>query len=62
MRRCTTLRPDISPPVRAAPGPCGALGLIKQMVKTALDVELSEHLNHDRGERSGTGNIRNAST
>jgi transposase-like protein len=44
-------------------GPGGLLtGLTKQVLETALDVELSEHLGHDRGERSGTGNVRNGST
>ena len=37
-------------------------GLTKQVLETALDVELSEHLGHDRGERSGTGNVRNGSS
>jgi len=44
-------------------GPGGLLtGLTKQVLETALDVELSEHLGHDRGERSGTGNVRNGSS
>ena len=44
-------------------GPGGLLaGLTKQVLETALDVELSEHLGHDRGERSGSGNVRNGST
>ena len=44
-------------------GPGGLLtGLTKQVLETALDVELSEHLGHDRGERSGSGNVRNGSS
>ena len=44
-------------------GPGGLLtGLTKQVLETALDVELSEHLGHDRHERSGSGNVRNGST
>jgi transposase-like protein len=44
-------------------GPGGLLtGLTKQVLETALDVELGEHLGHDRGERSGTGNVRNGSS
>jgi hypothetical protein len=37
-------------------------GLTKQVLETALDVELSDHLGHERGERSGSGNVRNGST
>jgi putative transposase len=37
-------------------------GLTKQVVETALDVDLSEHLGHDRHERSGSNNVRNGST
>src|SRR5256714_11682771 len=41
-------------------GPGGLLtGLTRQVLETALDVELSEHLGHERGERSGSGNVRN---
>jgi putative transposase len=44
-------------------GPGGLLTVLtKQVLETALDVELSEHLGHDRGERSGTGNVRNGSS
>jgi transposase-like protein len=44
-------------------GPGGLLtGLTKQVLETALVVELSEHLGHEHGERSGTGNVRNGST
>jgi putative transposase len=44
-------------------GPGGLLtGLTKQVLETALDAELSEHLGHDRGERSGSGNVRNGAT
>jgi transposase-like protein len=44
-------------------GPGGLLtGLTKQVLETALDVELNEHLGHDRGERSGTGNVRNGNS
>jgi transposase-like protein len=44
-------------------GPGGLLtGLTKQVLETALDVELSDHLGHERGERSGTGNVRNGSS
>jgi transposase-like protein len=44
-------------------GPGGLLtGLTKQVLETALDVELTEHLGHDRHERSGAGNVRNGST
>ena len=35
-------------------GPGGLLtGLTKQVLETALDVELTEHLGHERHERSG---------
>jgi putative transposase len=41
-------------------GPGGLLtGLTKQVLETALDVELTEHLGHERHERSGAGNVRN---
>lgn len=44
-------------------GPGGLLtGLTKQVLETALDAELGEHLGHERGERSGTGNVGNGST
>jgi transposase-like protein len=44
----------------ALTGPGGLLtGLTKQVLETALEVEMSEHLGHDRGERSPTGNVRN---
>jgi transposase-like protein len=44
-------------------GPGGLLtGLTKQVLETALDVELSDHLGHEHGERSGSGNVRNGST
>ena len=44
-------------------GPGGLLtGLTKQVLETALDVELGEHLGHDRGERSGSGNVGNGSS
>jgi putative transposase len=41
-------------------GPGGLLtGLTKQVLETALDVELTEHLGHERHERSDGGNVRN---
>lgn len=44
-------------------GPGGLLtGLTKQVLETALDVELTEHLGHDRHERSAAGNVRNGGT
>ena len=44
-------------------GPGGLLtGLTKQVLETALDVEMTEHLGHDRHDRSVTGNVRNGST
>jgi hypothetical protein len=44
-------------------GPAGLLtGLTKQVLETALDVELTEHLGHDRHERSAGGNVRNGRT
>ncbi len=45
-------------------GPGGLLiGLTKQVLETALDVELTEHLGYDRHERTGGGgNVRNGST
>jgi transposase-like protein len=44
-------------------GPGGLLtGLTKQVLEAALDVELGDHLGHDRGERSGSGNVRNGSS
>jgi putative transposase len=45
-------------------GPAGLLtGLTKQVLETALDVELTEHLGYDRHERTGGGgNVRNGST
>jgi len=47
----------------ALTGPGGLLtGLTKQVPETALEVEMSEHLGHDRGERSANGNLRNGSS
>jgi hypothetical protein len=47
----------------ALTGPGGLLtGLTKQVLETALEVEMSEHLGHDRHERSGSGNVRNGSS
>jgi putative transposase len=44
-------------------GPGGLLtGLTKQVLETALEVEMSEHLGHDRNERSAGGNVRNGSS
>ena len=44
-------------------GPGGLLtGLTKQVLETALDVEMTEHLGHERHERSGAGNVRNGSS
>ena len=44
-------------------GPGGLLtGLTRQVLETSLDVELVEHLGHERGERSGSGNVRNGSS
>jgi putative transposase len=44
-------------------GPGGLLtGLTKQVLETALDVELTEHLGHERNERSGSGNVRNGNS
>jgi transposase-like protein len=38
-------------------------GLTKQVLETALDVELTEHLGYDCHERTGGGgNVRNGST
>jgi putative transposase len=47
----------------ALTGPGGLLtGLTKQVLETALEVEMTEHLGHDRGGRSGAGNVRNGSS
>jgi putative transposase len=47
----------------ALTGPGGLLtGLTKQVLETALEVEMTEHLGHDRGERSANGNLRNGSS
>lgn len=47
----------------ALTGPGGLLtGLTKQVLETALEVEMAEHLGHDRGERSANGNLRNGSS
>jgi transposase-like protein len=47
----------------ALTGPGGLLtGLTKQVLETALEVEMAEHLGHDWGERSATGNVRNGSS
>jgi putative transposase len=47
----------------ALTGPGGLLaGLTKQVLETALEAEMSEHLGHDRGERSANGNLRNGSS
>ena len=47
----------------ALTGPGGLLaGLTKQVLETALEAEMSEHIGHDRGERSATGNLRNGSS
>ena len=44
-------------------GPGGLLtGLTRQVLETALETELGEHLGHERGERSGSGNVRNGSS
>jgi putative transposase len=44
-------------------GPGGLLtGLTKQVLETALGAELTEHLGHEQGERSGGGNVRNGTT
>ena len=44
-------------------GPGGLLtGLTKQLLETALEVEMAEHLGHDRGQRSTSGNMRNGSS
>ena len=44
-------------------GPDGLLtGLTRQVLETALEAELTEHLGHDRHERSAVGNVRNGST
>lgn len=32
------------------------------MLETALGADLDEHLGHERGERSGSGNVRNGSS
>ena len=37
-------------------------GLTRQVLETALETELGEYLGHERGERSGTGNVRNGSS
>ena len=47
----------------ALTGPGGLLTrLTKQVLETALKVEMSEHLGHDRGERSANGNLRKGSS
>jgi putative transposase len=44
-------------------GPGGLLtGLTRQVLETALDVELTEHLGYERHERSGGGNVGNGGT
>jgi putative transposase len=44
-------------------GPGGLLtGLTRQVLESALGAELDEHLGHERGERSGSGNVRNGSS
>jgi len=44
-------------------GPGGLLtGLTRRVLETALEVEMAEHLGHDRGERSGSGNWRNGAS
>ncbi len=44
-------------------GPDGLLtGLTRRVLETALEVEMAEHLGHDRGERSGSGNWRNGAS
>ena len=44
-------------------GPRGLLtGLTRQVLEAALETELGEHLGHERGERSGSGNVRNGSS
>lgn len=44
-------------------GPGGLLtGLTRQVLETALGAELDEHLGHERGERSESGNVRNGSS
>ena len=44
-------------------GPNGLLtGLTKQVLETALSVEMDEHLGHERGGLSATGNVRNGSS
>src|SRR3954452_10200533 len=44
-------------------GPGGLLtGLTKQVLEAALEVELTEHLGHERHERSAGGNVRNGTT
>src|SRR3954451_19088055 len=45
----------------ALTGPGGLLtGLTRQVLQTALEVELTEHLGHDRGGTRGpSGNVRN---
>ena len=37
-------------------------GLTKQVLETALEVEMGEHLGDDRGDRSASGNVRNGSS
>jgi hypothetical protein len=37
-------------------------GLTTQVLETAFEVEMSEHLGHDRGERSTSGNMRDGSS
>jgi hypothetical protein len=47
----------------ALTGPGGLLtGLTKHVLETTLEVEMSEHLGHDRGKRSANGNLRNGSS
>ena len=64
--RATRRRTGAAGPAAAFPrrrsGPRGAAdwrGGSAQVLETALDVELTEHLGHGRHERSGGGNVRN---
>jgi putative transposase len=44
-------------------GPDGLLtSLTRQVLETALEVELTEHLGHEPGERAMSGNVRNGRT
>jgi len=44
-------------------GPGGVLtGLVRRVLETGLEAELSDHLGHDRRGRSASGNVRNGTS